>query len=153
MVSSPIWATTGYVAVDDTHELIVVSFKGTHNLSTMLADIDIPPVDVPYCSGCQAFDGIWECWLDAEAVVTTAVNEAVSANPSYKILVSGHSVGAAVATLVTAQFRSSGMSVDMVGHSFSKPSILNILSSHLDRQEHVMRISPITSRTLLLRRG
>jgi hypothetical protein len=113
--SSPVWATTGYVAVDSTNQLIVMSFRGTQNLTNYFADVLLPLTDVSsICSGCQAFYGFWEAWLDAKTVVTNAVNQAHIAHSSYKIVLSGHSFGAAIATLATADLRKSGLSIDMV---------------------------------------
>jgi thioesterase domain-containing protein len=47
-----------------------------------------------------------------------------SANPGYKIISTGHSLGAAVATLAAAEFRNQGLSVDLVCFSNNRHDVL-----------------------------
>ena len=153
--SSPLWATTGYVAVDSTNQFILVSFRGTQNLTNYLADVLLPLTDVSsICSGCQALYGFWEAWLDAKTVVTNAVYQAHLVHSSYKIVVSGHSFGAAIVTLATADLRKSGLSIDMVGlpvgNYQSNVPIYSIRSLHL---VCVIKTMQIILPTHLLARG
>jgi hypothetical protein len=63
----------------------------------------VPVCPLPYI--CSAAVGFWLAWNDARTVVVNAITAALKANPKYKIVVSGHSFGAAVATLATADLR------------------------------------------------
>ena len=47
-------------------------------------------------------------------MVTAAVTKAVAANPTYKIVSTGHSLGAAVAALLGVMLRNDGHTVDIV---------------------------------------
>lgn len=46
--------------------------------------------------------------------VLNAVKQAAAANPSYKIVSTGHSLGGAIAAFAAAELRNSGYTVDMV---------------------------------------
>jgi len=61
--------------------------------------------------------------LERQAPVVAAVNSAKAANPSYTVVVTGHSLGAAVATIAGAYLRSIGISCDL--YTYGSPRVGN----------------------------
>jgi lipase (class 3) len=97
----------------------VASFRGTENISNFFDDTLFVLSDASLlCSGCQAFYGFWGAWMEGRSAVMDAVKNAYASNPSYKIVLVGHSLEAAVATLAMADFRQAGFTVDMVCPAF-----------------------------------
>lgn len=66
------------------------------------------------CADCTAHDGFWKSWVEARTGVLAAVKTAVNANPNYQLIVTGHSLGGAIATLAAAQLRNDGYSATLV---------------------------------------
>jgi len=132
-LSTTLTGVTGYVALDPTHNLIVVAFRGSASIQNWVANLDIAATTTTLCSGCTAHSGFWKSWLDARKDVTGAIEKLSSANPSYKIVVTGHSLGGAIATIAAAELRNSGYTVTM--YSFGAPRIANSkLSDYITKQ-------------------
>jgi predicted lipase len=96
----------GFVALDTARSLIVVSFRGTSNNRDLLADLAQELADTPVCSSCQVHAGFNAEWDKRLSTVVAAVKTAKSKHPSFKLVLTGHSLGAAVATISGAYFRS-----------------------------------------------
>jgi predicted lipase len=120
--SSLITDVTGFVAVDSTNRKIVVSFRGSSSVRNWLTNVDFSVMQTDLCDGCTVHQGFWRSWLEARPGILAAVKEAVSRNPGYGIVSTGHSLGGALATLCAATLRNSGYDVALVS-----------MSSHLDR--------------------
>jgi predicted lipase len=113
---------TGYVAVDHTNKLIIVSFRGsTSSVDAWITNFEFDTVKSDICSGCTAHRGFWNSWADARDRVTPAVKQASATFPDYKIAVVGHSLGGAVATFAAAALRNSGLTVAL--YNFGSPRI------------------------------
>ncbi|CAO2657472.1 Nn.00g035980.m01.CDS01 [Neocucurbitaria sp. VM-36] len=112
---------TGFVAVDHTNKLIVISFRGSTSIDAWRTNLDFDTTTTDICNGCTAHRGFWNSWVDARDRVTPAVKQASTTFPDYKIAVTGHSLGAAIATLAAAQFRNSGYAIAL--YNFGSPRI------------------------------
>jgi predicted lipase len=112
---------TGYVAVDHTNKLIIVSFRGSTTIDAWITNFDFGTTNTDICSGCTAHRGFWNSWVDARDRVTPAVKQASSTFPNYKVTVVGHSLGAAIASLAAAQLRNYGLTVAL--YNFGSPRI------------------------------
>ncbi|KAK5274518.1 hypothetical protein LTR96_001119 [Exophiala xenobiotica] len=76
------------------------------------------------CSGCQAHSGFLDSWNSAKTIVQGAIDGAKSANPSYNIVATGHSLGAALATLAAADLRNSGYNIAL--YNYGSPMVGNV---------------------------
>lgn len=123
----------GYVAVDHTNKVIVVSFRGSTTIDAWLTNFDFGTTNTDICSGCTAHRGFWNSWVDARSRVTPAVKQASASYPNYKITVAGHSLGGAIASLAAAQLRNSGFAVAL--YNFGSPRIGGSkISSYISNQ-------------------
>jgi len=112
------------VALDHTNQLIVVSFRGSVSIQNWISNLDFGMEPWSICSGCQAHSGFLDSWNSAKAIVQGAIDGAKAANPSYNIVATGHSLGAAVATLAAADLRNSGYNIAL--YNYGSPMVGNI---------------------------
>lgn len=85
---------------------IVVSFRGTSRSWEWLRDLQIwqsPADDV--CPGCLSHHGFLAAFRDVRAVLNDAVLRGLREHPDFRVVITGHSYGAAVATLAAAHLR------------------------------------------------
>ncbi|KAA6409823.1 MAG: hypothetical protein FRX48_06435 [Lasallia pustulata] len=96
---------TGFIAIDKLHKVIVLAFRGSRSKKNWFADLDITRRSTDLCHGCRVHEGFWKSWTEAAPVVIPKIQEAVVKYPDYGVVVTGHSLGAAVATLAAAGIR------------------------------------------------
>lgn len=115
------YAVNAYVAVDYTHQLIVFAVRGTNTSSSgsVAADLfSVAPVRLAaLCSGCSGGAGFYNSWASVKDLVTQKVKEALSANPLFRIVTVGHSLGGATATVAAFELRKDsaiGTPIDLV---------------------------------------
>lgn len=78
--------------------------------------------------GCQAEYGFYDSWMSVKDVVVGTVKTAVSIFPDYKLVSTGHSLGAAVAVLAGAYLRDDGYAVDI--YTYGCPRVFNANGSN-----------------------
>jgi hypothetical protein len=92
-------------------------------------------VQVPsdLCLGCLVHTGFYASWGEVSKEVLAGVRAAKAANPTYKVVVTGHSLGGAVATLAAAYIRKAGFAADL--YTFGSPRVGNILFARYITQQ------------------
>lgn len=115
--------TSGFVAVDNVHKLIVVSFRGTATLGNILADLALNQTSINLCTGCAAHQGFYESWTAVSTAVTAQIKTAHAANPTFRIVATGHSLGGAIATIAALALRNANLVVDLVSAAISSSSL------------------------------
>ncbi|KAH0551565.1 hypothetical protein GP486_007216 [Trichoglossum hirsutum] len=114
----------GFVAIDKTNHVIVISFRGSSNLEDRIDDAKV--IQKPWkCDGCWAHQAFAQFWEAALVTVQTAVSAYQSDFPSYPIVVTGHSLGAAVATLAAAEIRRWFPSIPVYLYNYGSPEVGN----------------------------
>jgi thioesterase domain-containing protein len=91
-----------------------VSFRGSESVRNYLADLTFTWSNIDTCDGCRGFTGLWSAWSEVKESVTAAVTAAQKANPDYRVLVTGHSLGGGIAAIAAVELRNTGLVVDMV---------------------------------------
>ncbi|KAJ5494834.1 hypothetical protein N7463_010921 [Penicillium fimorum] len=85
---------TGYIALDHTRELILITFRGTVSKSDGNTDLDLGLTPIgEVCTGCKAHHGFWAYWTAIASQATAQLHDATSAYPGYRLTVVGHSLG------------------------------------------------------------
>jgi hypothetical protein len=72
---------------------------------------------------CAAHTGFYTAWKEIGDSVSTALASAVAAHPSYSIIATGHSLGAAVSTLGASYLRKEGYAIDL--YTYGSPRVGN----------------------------
>ena len=97
--------TTGLIAIDRVARKIIVSFRGSDSLENFVTNLEFGFENASdICYGCQLSMGFFNDWKVANVTVVNAVTQATRAveNAGYDVVVTGHSLGAAVATICAA---------------------------------------------------
>jgi len=131
--------TSGYVALDTVNEVIVASFQGTSDDWDFLDDADIVRETTDLCGtanthdGCLVHDGFYACATDTYTDVLDSIETALAANPTYKIVTTGHSLGGAISALMATMLRNAGYVVDM--YSYGQPRLGSVdISLYISNQ-------------------
>lgn len=100
----------GYVAVDTVREEIVVAFRGSSDLRNWIADFDfiLTEYSGTGCSDCYVHNGFSTSWSEIKSYAEEYVEAAYATYPDYSLVITGHSLGAAVGTIAAADFRIAG---------------------------------------------
>jgi predicted lipase len=116
----------GFVAYDSAANEIIVSFSGTDpfSIQNWIDDLDFVHTPYAYCSGCEVHEGFLKSFNSVVDQVKSLVNSTRTAHPSAKISVTGHSLGAAMAALCTAELVHSGYKIS-ASYTFGMPRVGN----------------------------
>ncbi|RDA90111.1 hypothetical protein CP533_2584 [Ophiocordyceps camponoti-saundersi (nom. inval.)] len=115
----------GIIFKDDKNKEMVVAFRGTSNLQDVGTDADfliqsdfVSP-GVSDCDGCKVHAGFLNSWNAVAKDVISTVQGQVADNPGMKVVVTGHSLGGAQASLAAMSIIGSQMKADVV--TFGQP--------------------------------
>ena len=115
----------GYTAYDSRTNQIVVSFRGSITTLNWIANIDF--IGMPYfkCWGCFVHSGFFIAYQAVAKHVVNSVFNLKYKYPNAKILVTSHSLGAAVATHAALDIVEKVAPVDNF-YAFGLPRIGNL---------------------------
>lgn len=112
----------GFVSTSSAKSEIVLSFRGSSTIRNYIADLNIALLSF-VCTGCKVHAGFLTAWREPRTKVLAAIKAAQTKYPSYKLIVTGHSLGGAVATLAAADLRSQGIPADLF--TYGSPRVGN----------------------------
>lgn len=101
--------TQGYVGYTSSQSAIYVVFRGSESMSNWISNIDAILTDYPQCSGCKVHKGFYNAQQGALSGVLSEVKNLKEKFPSYTVIVTGHSLGAALATLTSVDIQNAGL--------------------------------------------
>ncbi|KAH8111929.1 alpha/beta-hydrolase [Phellopilus nigrolimitatus] len=118
--------TQGYVARDDDRKEIIVAYRGSIQLQDFVTDLDFILVDyvspgVSGTSGVQAHQGFLAAINSVTSTVLTTVSEQLAAHPTYTLISTGHSLGAALASLGGVSLAANFPGVPLTVYTFGQP--------------------------------
>ena len=100
--------THGYIGYQPITQSIAVAFRGSESVSNWLSDLDVVLTEYPNCSGCEVHKGFYAAEQAVFPQVKYEVGRLLEKYPDYQVLVTGHSLGAALATLTAADLKLTG---------------------------------------------
>ena len=105
---------------------IVVSFRGSKDLTNFIKDLDFfKTAAYPKCNGCKVHGGFYECWTALQDPVINEVLRLRELQPRANVFVTGHSLGAALAVLAASELHySHGLTINGV-YTFGEPRVGN----------------------------
>ncbi|KAK7197889.1 lipase [Novymonas esmeraldas] len=129
-----VFDTFGYAGVDTVNQQIVLAFRGSVTLMNWLQDLSFVPIPyntAPSCGrACRVHMGFQNSYLSVRPQVNMAVMRLLGEFPGYQVLVTGHSLGGAMAVLaavdVQEQFNKMPQSTKPVAlYTFGAPRVGN----------------------------
>ncbi|KAJ5958007.1 Lipase class 3 [Penicillium vulpinum] len=131
----------GFLAVDKTNKLLVVSFRGSRTLTTWIANINFGFTDASgICSDCEVHRGFWEAWETVADDLTSKIKAAQTKYPGYTLVLTGHSFGAALATVGGTVLRNAGYASSV--YSYGQPRVGNeALAKYITAQGSLWRVT------------
>lgn len=120
---------------------IILAFRGSYSARNWIADIEFPCTDPKLCDGCEAELGFWSSWELVRDEIMKYLNATVNANPHYDLVIVGHSLGAAVASLAAADIRGKGHPSAKL-YAFASPRVANpALAQYITAQSNNYRFT------------
>lgn len=112
-----------HVALDNARGEVVLSVRGSSNILNWITNINFALKTTTLVSGGKFHTGFNNAWDELSAGVTGAIDGALAANPGYRVIATGHSLGGAVALVGAAYLRAGGRTVD--AYTYGAPRIGN----------------------------
>ncbi|RYH21146.1 lipase family protein [archaeon] len=101
-----------------------VAYRGSTSISDWVNNLDAILTSYPKCSGCEVHKGFYVAEQSVISAVISNVKSLKQQFPSYSVVVTGHSLGAAMATLTTLDLMDAGVSPIRMFH-FGSPRVGN----------------------------
>ncbi|MCJ1295019.1 hypothetical protein MMC34_006580 [Xylographa carneopallida] len=99
---------TGFIAVDEKNKMIILAFRGSDSWSNWAVNLEIIRVATGWCDDCDVHDGYWRSWHEIKDKIIPLLDKAVQKHLNYRVVITGHSLGAAIATIAAAEIRMIG---------------------------------------------
>lgn len=103
---------------------IYVAFRGSTSIQDWLNNLDDLFESYPKCDGCRVHKGFYDAQKSVISTIVTYVSTLKKEKPSYTVVVTGHSLGAAMATLTTVDLMEAGLTPIRTFH-FGSPRVGN----------------------------
>ncbi|KAI9010312.1 lipase [Phycomyces nitens] len=88
---------TGYIARNDKTKEIELVYRGSASIDNWIANLEFIRKDYPPVAGASVHIGFYDSYIQSQSIVLTTVRAQLTSYPSYRIVVTGHSLGGAIA--------------------------------------------------------
>ncbi|CAD8199787.1 unnamed protein product [Paramecium pentaurelia] len=105
--------TKGYIAYNPSYNAITVVFRGSSNIQNWLDNIQFDKVNYNTACNCQVHSGFLDAFNSIKPQVDSLFTKYRGLYPKAIIHVTGHSLGAAMATLYTTELAIAGYTVQL----------------------------------------
>lgn len=122
---------TGFLAIDHVKKEKYVVYRGTYDIGDAYTDIQLsqspylvtaPNVNAT-CDGCTIHDGWNKAYKETMDIIGEKLAAHVTSNPDYRLIVTGHSLGAAIAVISASALKIGGQ--DPYLYTYGQPRIGN----------------------------
>lgn len=117
----------GYIGYISSLKFICIVFRGSVSEANWIADLKFGFANYPKCQGCQVHEGFYETEQSIVDSTTKEVARLLQLFPDYVVVVTGHSLGASIATLTAIDLIESSVvsSSNMQLFTYGSPRIGN----------------------------
>ena len=124
----------GFIGTLNNTKSIYVVFRGSSSPLNWIYDLELQqvPYDTYDCYECMVHKGFYHSAINVEKQVLLHVHSLKVRHPSYKIIVTGHSYGAAVSQLIAMELIKKWSDVQI--YNFGQPRIGNTIYASLVNQ-------------------
>lgn len=124
-VNNDITLAAAYIGYEPISKIIVVSWRGSANAQNWIEDFTIGMAPFEACKKCYIHDGFNLDYLLNERKINEHVNLLIKAYPVEKIIFTGHSLGAAMASINAIYLAVSGVKVPVEVYNIGSPRFAN----------------------------
>ncbi|KAK7721860.1 hypothetical protein SLS63_009385 [Diaporthe eres] len=117
----------GFIGRDPVRSEIVLAFRGSESIRNWIADLTLSKTScsdtgLPV-SNCEIHSGFNDAWEDISDDIYESIWSAFQTYPNHTLVVTGHSLGAAVGTIAAVHLREAGYPCDL--YTFGSPRVGN----------------------------
>ena len=111
----------GFTGYDSNMNAVIVAFRGSSNIPNWISDLNFFKTSYPYCSGCEVHRGFFHEWQSLMGPMMPTIRGLVS-QYNAPVLVTGHSLGAAV-TILAAMDIIRSITSSVTVYNFGEPRV------------------------------
>jgi len=119
--------TQAAIFKDDNAKELILSFPGTASAQDFVTDFSFIPLNQTTASGCtdcRVHGGFYVAWRSIADQVIAALADLRAKNPGYSTIITGHSLGGAIATLAYTDLKAAGVPVK-TAYTMGSPRVGN----------------------------
>lgn len=105
---------------------IYVVFRGSTSVYNWLEDLDAFQIPYPDCEECEVHEGFFYGKESVIEDILATVKSLTTIHPDHRVIVTGHSLGAALASLTALDIIKSGIENEVVLVNFGSPRFGNL---------------------------
>ncbi|KAH8825149.1 alpha/beta-hydrolase [Flagelloscypha sp. PMI_526] len=130
LIKNVVTDTQGFIARDDTKKEIIVSMRGTSSVEDALTDVGfaLAPLNIP---GVSASCGVFSLWNSVTDEIVTTVGDQLAAHSGYSIVITGHSLGGALAGLAALTLAKHFPNAPRRVYTYGEPRTFNAVAADL----------------------
>ncbi len=102
-----------------------MSFRGSQDIKNWLINLQTTRTSYPACKDCSVHAGFYSGYLMVQKYVNAEVSDLLAKYPKARIMVTGHSLGGALAILAAMDLHTALSHQEMEIYTFGQPRVGN----------------------------